>query len=498
MKPLNLYTLTRFVVLDRFALFEKQLSERSSPLKVKEHEISCLRSFVDSLSPFDASLNIFDGFFYSFEIPQIGKEFDLLRISRDLIVNIELKSQNVPEHRIKQQLLKNKYYLSHLSRDVSLFTYIKSAQTLLRLTMDGELVKANLYELFCVLANQKPLFKDDIESLFKVSDYLVSPLNTPEKFLAKDYFLTTQQDEFKKQILDVVDTATDFQFIALTGGPGTGKTLLLYDLAVHCSTMGKCCLIHCGILSDGHEILRQKLDNVDIIVAKQVNFLLDFSKYKFVFLDESHRIYINQFQEVVERTKEYGAITVFSYDSRQILSKKEDYAAISNHIEALPNLTKLKLSSKIRTNRELASFIRRLMNLKSTDVHPHYPSVTISYANGSIEALALLSHFKSKGFTFIHYTKSNYYAASLDVYCGDYNTHRVIGQEFDNVVMIMDDTFQYDAQGKLQAKAHPNPNYLYRQLLFQGLTRVREKLALIVVDDEALFEKILSILQENA
>ena len=106
MKPLNLYTLTRFVVLDKFAFFEKQLSERSSPLKVKEHEISCLRSFVDSLSPFDASLNIFDGFFYSFEIPQIGKEFDLLRISRDLIVNIELKSQNVPEHRIKQQLLK--------------------------------------------------------------------------------------------------------------------------------------------------------------------------------------------------------------------------------------------------------------------------------------------------------------------------------------------------------------------------------------------------------
>lgn len=495
MKPLNLYVLTRLSTVEEFALFDNQLCDRNSLIKTKEHEIACLRSLVDSLLTYNAFLMSFDGFFYSFNIPQIGKEFDLLRVSDGLIVNIELKSQAVSEEKIKKQLLKNKYYLSHLSKEVVLFTFVKNTNTLFTLTHDQELISDSFFNLANVLANQTDLFLGNIEELFRVSDYLVSPLNTPEKFIKGDYFLTPQQDAFKAQILSIIDSANSFRFIALTGGPGTGKTLLLYDLAVHCSTLGTCCLIHCGIPSEGHEFLRKKLENVDILVAKQVNSYIDLSKYEFIFLDESHRFYSGQFQDVVEKTKETGAITVFSYDSKQVLSNKESYAAISEHIETLPNLTKLKLSSKIRTNRELASFIRRLMNLKSTDILPHYPSVAISFANDISEAQMLLAYFRNKGYIFIHYTKSNYYSGSLDAYSGDVNTHRVIGQEFDNVVMIMDDTFQYDAQGKLQAKVHPNPDYLYRQLLFQGLTRVREKLALIVVGDETLFKKILSILQ---
>ena len=44
------------------------------------------------------------------------------------------------------------------------------------------------------------------------------------------------------------------------------------------------------------------------------------------------------------------------------------------------------------------------------------------------------------------------------------------------------------------AKEHPNPDYLYSKLLFQGLTRVREKLAIIVIDNEDVFGKILNII----
>lgn len=48
--------------------------------------------------------------------------------------------------------------------------------------------------------------------------------------------------------------------------------------------------------------------------------------------------------------------------------------------------------------------------------------------------------------------------------------------------MILDSSFYYDDKNILSARPHPNPDYLYIQLFCQGLTRVREKLALIVVE----------------
>ena len=41
-----------------------------------------------------------DGFFFGFHIPQIGKEFDLLKFSQTEVINIEFKSQVVPEEQI--------------------------------------------------------------------------------------------------------------------------------------------------------------------------------------------------------------------------------------------------------------------------------------------------------------------------------------------------------------------------------------------------------------
>ena len=48
----------------------------------------------------------------------------------------------------------------------------------------------------------------------------------------------------------------------------------------------------------------------------------------------------------------------------------------------------------------------------------------------------------------------------------------------------------------IMARIHPNPDYLFTQLLYQGLTRVRSKLALIICS-EAVFEKVLALLKNN-
>ena len=67
---------------------------------------------------------------------------------------------------------------------------------------------------------------------------------------------------------------------------------------------------------------------------------------------------------------------------------------------------------------------------------------------------------------------------------------RLIGIE---KTMLMDDSFYYDENGVLQGVPHPNPDYLYPNLFYQGITRVREKIALVIVNSPRLFEKISSI-----
>ena len=49
-------------------------------------------------------------FFYSFQIPRLGKEFDLLQIKEEQILNLELKSGQVSDEAIRKQLIQNRYY----------------------------------------------------------------------------------------------------------------------------------------------------------------------------------------------------------------------------------------------------------------------------------------------------------------------------------------------------------------------------------------------------
>ena len=48
---------------------------------------------------------------------------------------------------------------------------------------------------------------------------------------------------------------------------------------------------------------------------------------------------------------------------------------------------------------------------------------------------------------------------------------------------------------KLKSKAHPNWNYLYHQMLFQEVTRVREKLAIVVIGNPDVFSHLIKIKQ---
>lgn len=499
MLPISLYQLTRIDDLELFAKYEQQLSKRKELTEPKEREINTLKEFVNNMlgvaAPVSGIIDALRHFFFAYQIPKISKEFDLLRLGDELIINIELKSES-NDQKITKQLKQNRHYLKALCRPIQLYAFRKDNNKLYTLRDDDVLHETSFKILFDELAKQSKCFTGDIDTLFHPSDFLISPMNTPMRFLNGEYFLSSQQEEIQKQILAACE-AGNGGYYGITGDPGTGKTLLLYDLAMKLSSTGKCCVIHCGIISDGLQTLNQQLKDIDIVAAKNVKNMFQFSDYKFILLDEAHRFYSYQFDMLVAKAKEEQITVIFSFDERQILSKAEKNAKIADRIAAIAGKNIYTLKNKIRTNKELASFIERFRDLHSANRVDDYSSVQIAFAHDASEAMLLLGSFTKNGYTFINYTGSAFYGSSFDCYnhyCAGNNTHTVIGQEFDNVVMIVDNTFGYDENGVLRGRVHPNPDYLYRQLLFQGLSRVREQLAIIVVNNLDIFQKALEII----
>ena len=94
-RPLNLYEISRIHNPAAFNAVEKHRSQKPYKDDVQFHEIESLRLLVDALMRGGLSVSHLDGFFYGFKIPQIGKEFDLLKLTEDVGISIELKSTAV-------------------------------------------------------------------------------------------------------------------------------------------------------------------------------------------------------------------------------------------------------------------------------------------------------------------------------------------------------------------------------------------------------------------
>ncbi len=495
MNPINLYTLTRITDPSEFTSFEKHLSGRSYTLQQREREIESLQILIRMLLDEDTDKLFLDGFYYGYVIPQLGKEFDLLKFTKDAVINIELKSEDVGEDRRIKQLSCNKHYLNHLGKPLISFVFISNTKELYEYK-NNMLLRTDMNYLKKTLTEHSVPDNTPVNELFKVSNFLVSPLNTPEKFLKGEYFLTQQQETFKEKILDDISVPDPPLFFYIEGSAGTGKTLLFYDLAKHLSQTEKCCLINCGMLAPGHLVISDGIENLEIISMNAAIYDYDLSEFKFIFLDGAHRISTEFLEKIVSYVNENKKICMFSFDKKQVLSRNETNAEITDKIKSIPDIKGMALKNKIRTNKMMQSFIRSLFCLKRKchDIH----GVSIVYANNNEEAANLIELYKTQGYTFINYTNSKSVQSSIDFftkyeYC---STHDVIGQEFDNIIMYMDENFYYDKQGFLHAHMHPHKNYLYTNLLFQGVTRVREKLCLVVVNNPQLFRNLISLVSE--
>lgn len=496
MKSINLYALTRHIHEDNITEYLSALFRNESLSHVRNEEITQIGVLVDLFLKYKVQIEAFDDWFYSFTIPQIGKEFDLLKIGTNSVaVNIELKSQEIEPERIKRQLEQNRYYLSVAANCIYSFTLVQKPNgenAIYQLTDD--LREVSFWALVEAIYRIDSPICDRVEDYFKVNNYLISPINTPDKFLNQQYFLTEQQEEFKKKILNGINAGKSIW--GITGGAGTGKTLLLYDIAYQLSKQYKVCVIHSGILAAGHNVLNEKYPNMPIFSAKAINFFKEkLVEYDIICVDEAQRLYESSIDYLLSLVNEKNtSAIVFSYDYYQVLSKKELEMNNPQRFKKQDGFTEYTLSNRIRTNQNINSFVQNILRLKNKpSIKMDYSGIDIFYANGFQEADKLIEIYAKKGYQFITFTPSAYVEASIDHFSKNLNSHEVIGQEFDKVLIVMDENFRYNLKGDLEGKPHPNPQYLFPKLFYQNITRAREALGIIVLNNPVLFEKILMV-----
>ncbi|MBR1931202.1 MAG: ATP-binding protein [Lachnospiraceae bacterium] len=501
MKPINIYSLTRLSDAERLERLERQMSKRKNYMKIKEWELDGLRAFcgkLDGVMEDAPGLN----FYYSFVMPKLGKEFDLLRVSEEYVVNVELKSGNVSDETIQKQLLQNRYYLATLGKGMYFYTYVSGVDRLVRLSNSGRLVEADWEELARVLERQRDCYRGHIEELFKEDKYLISPLTDPGRFLRQEYFLTFQQKDIKKQILKRLkqNEGQKEQGISVqgfTGFPGTGKTILLYDIAMQLSRRDKVCVFHFGSHTKELEQLNERLKRIDFYYYENTERLSVQRQYSAIFVDEGHKMDEVTLDDILMLADRWSAPMIISYDREDCLSPDERRMIGADLIEAIPGFVGYRLTNRIRLNNELSTFIRCVMCVASGNHRSEYPSVSLAYATNSEETRKLLHNFEKEGYIYI-------WDAALGEprdMCGErIEVSEATCKEYAKVVMLINGSFAYDEQGYLRypvgVENERGQESIVRNL-FHGLSRAKENIAIVVENNEPVFDRLLGIVQRD-
>lgn len=473
-----LYTASSASIKD-YRIYEKILSNRLKTTNLGDREKGSLYYLVEVLLNNNCTIDKLNYFYYSYTIPHIGKEFDLLKIDDSKILNIELKSENVGLDRIKTQLVRNYNYLKYLSKKMYLFTFVSDTKTFYKLDSEQNLMMTNVEEVLGVIDSFIGESYPNIDKLFKASDYLVSPNANPHKFINNQYFLTTQQEYIKNKIYTILKNKN---LIKITGEAGTGKTLLLFDMAKDLSSKSKVLIINCNKPNSSHEIINNAFKNIHIITQNELlNNQELLNEYEYLMLDEAQRMNSLLWDLL---NKNLNKKIIFSLDPKQVLTSEEIKGNYNSKIDKL-DIVRYKLSNRIRINNNIKEFTYRLFDMNKESGILDLSCVNIHYASNKEELLTYFNLYKND-YTYISIPNTNYD-------CGDIlmvDINEVVGKDYENVLMVLDNNYFY-SNNKLCSHNSKKNDYLYLKILYQGLSRTRENVSIIVYRNKKLFKDIL-------
>lgn len=271
-----------------------------------------------------------------------------------------------------------------------------------------------------------------------------------------------------------------------TGLPGTGKTLLLYDIAMKLSRRQKVCMIHCGETGKKWQILHERLRRIDFLSDSQLENDSQLEGYSSFLIDEAHLLSKEKLKILLRAGKGYPII--FSSDNEDIISLEEMDRDATEILENLPDIHIFHLTNRIRTNAELSSFILNIMHIPDKKVPRYYPHIEVVCANDKREAENLLKDYLRQGYQYFPEKEKN-----------SHNIQRETAEvrDTERLVLILDASYYYDEKGYLRALDSVNNEKSQVRNLFHQLNQAKEKIALIVKNNETVYKNMLELLQSK-
>ena len=467
----------------------------------KKFELKILKKFLELLDTDDKSHKLYSltgGFLLNYQIPNIGKEFDLLRLGENYNLCIEIKLK-ADINKQKTQLIKDKFYLDLLGKTIYI-SYESETDRIIKLEKENEYKVLEVTDVLDILRNQevKNTSKEELDKLLSFNNYIISPFNNTDRFLEEQYFLTNHQKDITASVIE-----NKFKFYLIEGGAGTGKSLLIYHLVKELNKQNKNCLvIHCGFLNEGHKLLKE--NGFNIIAAKECIEHLESVKnqYDYIFIDEGQRFYESQFKRVLEQS---NSTIVYSMDPKQILNSYEKIEEkvkryFDEQIEN-ENAKKFELNQTFRYENNIFPFIELIFRHKLEDnikINNKDKNIELHYFDIKEEAENYLSSLSTNVWKITDYTRSKHREELSEIPRYNNSTsHNIIGQEFENVVVVLDRNFSYTCTENNERILDVSDTYYsLDKMLYQNLTRAKLRLKIVIIGNPDLFCEIADLLTE--
>lgn len=418
----------------------------------------------------------------------IREQFDLLRFSHDSILNVELKSKKISEEDIKNQLMRHMFLLGCIDTDKKIFTYTYVSETKELFTISNEkLLKVSVVDLCSIISLD--YLEDNLLDGLDSNSLIISPYSDIKRFITHKYFLNSEQ---QKIVNDILSNSKKISLIK--GGAGTGKTLVLFDLADKLTIQGdKVLLIFCSVIEN--PIIIDNSVNFKFIHIKELKNL-SIEDFDYILLDESQRLYEENFNKIVESPSKL----VFCVDQAQTLKNKEVYFNIENQLENIQDIQKFNLKEKVRTDESLSTFILKLFEKDYKGLQPiEFPNVNAVYfdsvckANNFIEVMKRDENYVPVEVA-SYKTKTTGTIYNEKIYTDSKDGFTVIGREYENVLIPIDCRTSYVGNKLVFSHNGYYYPYLGTNGLFQAITRVKKHLLFVVINNKEIYGEIQELI----
>ena len=477
---------------------------------VREREFLQLLNLVNHFINYSLRIPAFENIFFGFKIDKIVcGDFDFIKVNEKNVVNIEFKditnakNQDIEtyEKKLLEQLETRKKILSVFKREVVSIGFIQNKNNLFFYKLENnKLCSIEPIQVLKYLTSSKT-----DNSISNLSDYLnketlnISPVNQGSLFLNNVYELTNQQQNIIDEIKKLKST-----FYLVKGKAGTGKSLVAFELAEYFSNNGKKTILF--FLSPNSNLYREfnskkfKILTLGMYNDENRSVNSGFDKvynedFDLLIIDEAQRLREDQVNELEKVIKKGNRYCIFLLDSEQNLVSDNEGKLITNKITKLVNKEhQFGLTELLRFNKHIEAFIRKLFKMEDIKGNPNEANIDIININDYSEA-----------HKYVEYLRENYsYTLLKPLQTGsitknyNYDDHgyNAIGKEFENIIIILDERYFYDSQNGLQVSKEKNEykgSHNLLKLNYEILTRVKNKLIILIVGNNELYENMINI-----